>query len=486
MRYWLVIYFLCVPALAMTQAKDWRHCNCAKDFAYVVQTVETNYVGYADKIAGKETQLAAYTQDLRVKAETEHTSVACLSLVYQWLSFFEDKHLRLELSHLRHSTIRTIFQTPDSVSVTEKTFRDYLTKKEKTQKKKPLTPEGIWRNEAGDLWLGIRKDDPRGHTFTGFILQADSLYWLPRQVKMRMTVMPNGYSYQVQWTNAAHLATTIHTARLDADMLYISDELHLQRVSSQTPIPPRQKPPTFVPADVHMLDTQTVLLTLRSFDIGYKKAIDSTLNAHHAALSHTPTLIIDIRGNRGGLNICYDKVLPYLYTDPIVIDGYTIRATTQNIQLYSRFSHHPDLPPERRKLAWHQINLMKAHEGHMTPMRPDTMVCIGNTCAFPARVAILTNGYTASSAEFFVLRAQQSTKVKIFGQPTMGAVDYVDKLVDKNVPSGLFGLAYPMTKTSRLVKDPSAPVRIPPDVWLSQPETDWLESVRLYVQTNSW
>lgn len=94
--------------------------------------------------------------------------------------------------------IRSIFADAPSINWTEKQTIEYL-------KKKDLDPvEGIWEIAAGNYKIAIVADSSKPSTFIGFILKADSLYWMPGQIKMHVSKIEQ--QYNVLFYNIYHFA----------------------------------------------------------------------------------------------------------------------------------------------------------------------------------------------------------------------------------------------------------------------------------------
>ncbi len=470
-----ILLFLSCPLVA--QESNLKFCDCTKYFSYVQTKVQTNYVAYADKLYEKEKRFASFTKKITNQVRTENRTSGCLFRINTWLHWFDDAHLRVNLSDQSAQNIRSIFSATNTVDFSEKSFKEYI-----IHNKNRDSLEGIWQNTSGDFVLGIKKEQGN---FTGFIIKFDSILWLPGQVIMNMYKKKN--TYMVDWFDWDHYSIIKYTPIISRNTLQIGG-LQLHKIFPDYPQRNGSNRAKSSRIEFKSLTNETCLLTLKTFDISYKKIIDSIITKNVDILTSTRNLIIDLRGNTGGLTPSFEKVIPFLYTNPFLIEGSSILATTQNIQLYSRLSSESEknMTPERRKSWERRIQHMKAYEGSMTPTTNDTLIYLDTVYQFPQRVAILTDEYTASSAEFFILRAKQSTKVKTFGQPTMGAVDYVDMVIDRDVPDKLFSLNYPITKTSRRVKDPKAPIHIPPDIFLKQPKIDWIDLVQNYLKQPEW
>jgi C-terminal processing protease CtpA/Prc len=81
----------------------------------------------------------------------------------------------------------------------------------------------------------------------------------------------------------------------------------------------------------------------------------------------------------------------------------------------------------------------------------------------PRRVAILFDGTGASSTETFLLKARQSRKVRFFGRPTAGIVDYLNP-AHHELGCGTILQAPTIRRSVRLPQDAIDNVGISPDV----------------------
>jgi C-terminal processing protease CtpA/Prc len=104
---------------------------------------------------------------------------------------------------------------------------------------------------------------------------------------------------------------------------------------------------------------------------------------------------------------------------------------------------------------------------------------------FPRKIAIICNQYNGSTDESFLMQVKQSSKVKVFGRPTSGALDFSNiHIVD--FPNGLFQLIYTMTASYRIPDFPIDGIGIQPDFYIDDSihEEDWI----YYVQSTmeSW
>jgi C-terminal processing protease CtpA/Prc len=121
---------------------------------------------------------------------------------------------------------------------------------------------------------------------------------------------------------------------------------------------------------------------------------------------------------------------------------------------------------------------LREHIGETVSVWPaDTMV-FNYVYEFPKKVSIIVNGYCASSTELFLLKALQSSKVKLFGETTLGAVDYADALT-LTMPCRFYALSYSTSRTNRPKEQAIDYIGIKPHFEISNEVKDWVEYIRL-------
>jgi hypothetical protein len=100
-----------------------------------------------------------------------------------------------------------------------------------------------------------------------------------------------------------------------------------------------------------------------------------------------------------------------------------VLSSPGTIAYYERFLD----PAGVNSPAWvvDMLAAMRARPGEHIAL-PETRLGFAAPRPHPRQVAILTDQVGASSTETFLLKAVQSTKVRVFGQPTVGIVDYLN------------------------------------------------------------
>jgi hypothetical protein len=245
---------------------------------------------------------------------------------------------------------------------------------------------------------------------------------------------------------------------------------------------------------LRMLSDKTALLVIPSFFERQKPALDALLRKHHRQLSTRPNLIVDVRHNNGGNDSTYDSLRPWLSAPRTFQVGVEFLATADNIASTERICDwfSPDPAACRPTVAPLLVAMRATTPGGWArlpehePLREEKLDRVHAT---PRRVAVLIGQHCGSACEQFLLDVRQSYKVKLYGRPTSGALDY-SNLRPYPLPSGQRSLFY---ATSRSMRLPTLPIDlggVQPDVLLPEPadeaahraEIDWvrklLESTR--------
>ncbi|GAA4042341.1 hypothetical protein GCM10022409_30420 [Hymenobacter glaciei] len=232
---------------------------------------------------------------------------------------------------------------------------------------------------------------------------------------------------------------------------------------------------------LEVLDAQAVLLTIPSADSSRQKSVDSLLIANKALLARTPELLVDVRGNGGGSTRVFLLLLELLYTQPMVLDGIEIRSSPRNLAKYREMLAKPGVPANVHKQMREVIARMEATPNGFVLAQAGRTRTLGKhpVQGNPQRVSILIDHRCGSATEEFLLAARQSKKVTLFGQPTAGVLDYADIYMEP-LPSGLFAVSVPTSRSLRLPDRPFDAEGIKPNVTVPSWQFDWVHFVRHY------
>jgi len=473
---------------------DAQECNCGESFDWMVSTFEKNDAGFQYIVDKKGVDdYKKFTDKLKDKAKSTTSLIICQKIMTDWLHYFRSGHIGIGIKDagenvlkLTDSEIRQKYKSEKTINLTEKQLITIL---EKEQNKNPI--EGIWyyKNNSITYTIGIIRNEKSDKKFTALIIHADSVYWLPKQIKAEFTMNDDNKTYTVDFyvrdhskknfqikfyndsANMFYLIDNYWTRIYPQNTLTLKEELQLSFTNSKIPF-------------VMQLSDKTIYLRIPSFLYYQKKYIDSVLTKNDNLITSTPNLIIDIRNGTGGSDHSFEKIIPYLYTNTIRDVGEQYYATELNAMEYENYAkafkdttliNHCNYVAKK----------MREHLGEfitLTDLKYETKTT-GKVFPFPHKVAIICNKNNGSADEGFLYEAKQSSKVKVFGKPTNGCFDFSNmKIID--FPNNKFVLYYSMTK-SLLIPDYCIDgVGIQPDYFIDSaiPDEDWVEYTRAILE----
>jgi hypothetical protein len=229
------------------------------------------------------------------------------------------------------------------------------------------------------------------------------------------------------------------------------------------------------------LDSQTLLIRMPYFLGSLARKYDSLIKANAAALGQVSTLILDIRNNPGGSVTCFDALRPYVCTGPIrESDAYQlcsadlIAEARSDLQDYQQSKDSVRISEQQAT-----IDSMIRHKDSLWFQKGADSPCMPPPNSIK-RVAILMDHGSRSAAELMVLYFRQSAKVRLFGENSAGAIDYLD-LLTYELPQSGFQFWVATSKRVLTAHDPAYDATgIPPDIQIPETETDWIGFVQKY------
>lgn len=441
-----------------------QECDCRKKFDSVQVYLRKNYVGFIDKVTPVTQQAyVAMVTKLQLQAATIRGATHCLLLVNRYLRFFKDQHLALHIGY-----------TP----VTEKIALTQL-QLDQLQKQPVTAIPGIY--EADHLYKIALVKNLRGlRSYAAVILESAVPEWKPGEVIFELAASGTDkfdvISYQQH--------------RVDFDTVTISKQrdglsaLGWQRPGTSRPPATREIPalgdmPTAAFFFRQMNDS-TGYLRIGSFDAATYYQADSVLNANDEYLRKNTGLVIDVRDNGAGSDKLTERLRPLLYTQPVRIIGTDFYATPDNIKSWSRRPEEQTgkLPDEYMEELWNKIYQGDHPQGgRLVSMGPDENMILPAPLPIPAKVAVIINGKCNNTAEQFLLEVVQSKKVKVFGTPSAGALDYGNVTAVKYTTPD-FSIDFPVSRSRRVAMGQGIDNKgIQPEVRLDFSNPGWLEEV---------
>jgi C-terminal processing protease CtpA/Prc len=483
--------FLILLALLLNVTlSNGQDCNCEKSFDWMVTTFRTNDAGFqyiVDKRGSDDFE--RFHNQQKIKAQTASTDTECQKVMLDWLHYFRSRHINIVLKSDINSEpavakvkktdeeIRTQFKKEPIVNLTEAKLIALL------GKKKDLNPiEGVW--SYGKWRYGIIADEKTTNSFTAFIIKADSVYWMPGQIRAQFTSGNEGYATTYKIDNRLKENYQSVFMNTNKTVLNIGDYFWVRRFPHNASLLYDSLYTNFFrpkyPPYIKQLNSKTLYMRIPSFDGSHKKWIEELFSRHESLLKTIPNLIIDIRYGTGGSDRSYRPIIPYLYTNPIRKVLADIYSTELNVKFYEDYLKTVN---DSSIITFYKplIEKLKAQTGKFVPFFEKSFMIdsLPEVFPFPKKVAIICNHRNGSADEQFLITARQSQKVKIFGRPTGGALD-ISNMNEVESPDGKYMLRYGVSKSNRAPVYCIDGVGIQPDYFLDEslPEGDWIEYVQ--------
>lgn len=465
--------------------KETVNCDCPKYFEYTRNLIETDYPGFQDKVNPKTRSL--YDQLCKIsveKARSTTNSAVCYKIIDNYLSFFKDNHIQFSMENnvlygtgeqLNPDKIRQFYAGAESVDMDENEVRTYLDRNNGIL----ASIEGIWQTEDGLNRCTIIRDKKEITRFIGFVLKSDNVYWMPGQVKMDFFKQDQNL-YTLYYGNKNHTIGKIRKfEHLSGNPLQVGNTKWYRTYPDIKAPHYQKKSPVSKNAgwfQLENLDDSTLLLSLPSFYRQHKAVVDDIIKTNKTKLLSTPYLVIDVRGNGGGTDETFERVLPFIYANPFEHLGTDIMASKYNINRYEELLRVPHVGADAREWIQKILNRMKDNPGKFVVRSSDEIVNRDTVMPNPRKIAVLINSGCGSSAEEFILFAKESKKVVLLGQPTSGTLDY-SNISPREFPSTAFKISLPESRSHRIPNSSVDKEKIKPNIYLTE-DQNWIDEAK--------
>ncbi len=457
--FYLLLFLFTNSAFAQQQ-----NCNCSQALESLIAKVEKEYPGFAEKT--KDTLMY---NNLKVTLKNEIGTVSnenCLSVLQKYVAYFKDRHIWLLPNQQPQIAVKEINTESEIFKIDIKKFKkDILTSTDKF--------EGIWKNDAYEI--GVKRIKP--NEYVGFIISADPKYWKPNEIKFKL--FGNGtYEYKMQDHSVQKGTFTI-----DAQGLLYFKEILTELVKQ---IPNATLSAEEITNKVNelkgfyckRLTNKTTILKLSNFSYPFVVTIESLIEKNRNILENSENLIIDLRGNGGGTTDAFEKILPYILTNPIRSVGAEYLSTPTFINGLKKYnSSFTDKEKHKEEIADNErkIKLLEANPGKFVNFSSNIIETNTITLAAksPKQIVFLADNKVASSGEALLLIAKQSKKVKVIGTPTSGVLDYANAYFFDDFVCTNYRLLMPTYRSLRIPEYPIDNIGIQPDIYMDKTIEDW-------------
>lgn len=450
-------------------------CDCRVAYQELTQSVEDNYIALAQMTdAGKEQYIHFRKEHTRtvknVKAEN------CTRFLQDFLSFFDDEHLFVyERPHYNEKELAQYkeFIKSNKVSVNS-IIKALNSQMDIAQNAEVDGIVGKWTD--GESVLAIIKD--KGY-YKAYVLNSKSKTVEPGELKAQFKPAKKGfdgiyYSYDYA---PRYIEGNIYKEKT---LLVLTGGMYWGKIggASNREIDMIDTDEINLPV-IKKLDDKNTLFSIPSFLADYKKFL-KVITDNIEILKNTTNLIIDVRGNVGG-NAIYFSFIDAYATQPLKGSQGLVLASKSAKDYFERLAK---TSPEIYQPVIDRIqeNMGKIVDG---PKYPDK--------TFPpfeseiTNVAILTDHGSMSAAESFILHSKgSSTKVKTFGSPTGGVIDYTSiNTLKLNSGSQNIYFGYPTSTYHKNIPDNGYnKTGIPPDVKITEGVEDKVKFIMEYYKLN--
>jgi len=473
----ILLISLIINKFAQSQTTD-----CLKDFDFLVKKIKEDYPGYNDKVTdANRAQLMALENAMRQKI-TNHPD-SCVYYLNQYAAFFKDHHLGV--SRIRRETNQ---QQPEimDVSTYGKNIRIHVDSLQQVTKNAKGI-EGVWEGyrqkfavaKDGQRYVGIvinNRGWEHGQVLYEFIPVNDTVFDV-----INFSLIKDRRTYTT--TASLHLDGKIIEIQYDTRFVRKTDSDILDKATLYSYEAVYPNGINTYPVAMYLNDSTFYLRTTNFEDDESNKVVMQ----HWDEIMVRPNLIIDIRNNGGGQDEYYKELAKIIYTKPYISSGVEWYASKGNIKYFEDAIKKGEIRNGEEGLKWTQdlVDAMKKNIGgfviHPNNENDDNIIRRDVVYPMPRNVGIIINEGNGSSAEQFLLDAKESDKVILFGnRHTAGVLDY-SNVTPTPLPSNNYQLWCPMTRSTRLPKNPIDNIGIAPNVIIPFPATE-----QLYDRLDSW
>ncbi|QKG80346.1 S41 family peptidase [Tenuifilum thalassicum] len=434
---------LIVPAKSFSQ-----RCNCYNDFIWLKNTFEKNDAGFEWTINKKGVETYNnFSDSITSIAKVTSEMTSCENLLNDWTKFFRKGHIGIYSNSTASNTHK-----PTLVSKTMECNTNELNKIEKGI-------QGIWQIDS-TYALGITLlNDSSNRKYVGSIVESKTPEW--KQGEIKIEFFENNNKLKANYYMRDHSFNTFDVEQLSDNELKVG-YIYLVRKSKMNSIDPLESEILFTDqCKVVELSNKTMLIRIPSFEYSQKHQIDKAISKNLKAITSHENLIIDLRDNGGGADNSFSSLVPLIYTNPIQYHSVEFLATPLNIESFKGMNSSF----LARILIRKYIKKLERNPGQYVNLFDDEIITVKQKKIYknPSKIYVLVNEGCASSTEQFILEAKQSSKVKIVGTNTFGALD-VSNVTTINSPDSLFTLIYSMSRTLAPQNERIDGIGIKPDI----------------------
>jgi hypothetical protein len=442
---------------------------------FFINKVEHIYPGFSEKIntSKKLNEYKTFKANLLKNEETD-----TLKILSQLALYFKDRHLMVYEFGLSSK-----IDTSNSSSLTHQAI-SYLN----NPNKKKHTIEGYWLNKKDSGYLiSISKKASSKSKYVGRIIKSRTNKELKALCYFEFEFQQNDNSYLTNCFDYENNFRVFYRSTLnDSQTLIIDNNKIWKKVLLKDTSLINENTPFDNSVAFKLITPENFLIRIPANSQTNTKIVDSLIKVHQTIIEKTPNLIFDIRDNAGGTTRTYSPILPFIYTNPITrISGYRFCSDDFiDDQKYLLEEANKSNDTSRAKRLQKYIDTLLKYRNSYCYEKADT-IKFNQIKKYPKNIALIVNYGCMSAAEMMVLDFKQSSKVKIFGDRTFGAVDYLDVFLLFNPPLYKYGYYMPAYKRElRKGQKKLDYVGIIPDIKIPETNKNWVNFVIKFYEEN--
>jgi len=459
-----------------------QECNCVENFNWTRKTFEENDAGFQYILDQKgQDAYALLNQKIEENAKNAKTLSECQNVIYEWSKFFRTGHFGFTIVKSNYYNQSTVIDTK-KIKEQPMIKVDYAKFEKRINSIATPTLEGIWNDGTYKVGIVETKEG-----YKGFIINGGNTNWEQNQLKF---IISNNKQKANIWIRDFSKKEDLKVDLIGENLINIGNIMYLKRES-------KNYEDTQVIKDYirflyagnkpyyQKLSEKTSYIRIPAFDLDYRKLIDSVISANSNNIEKAHNLIVDVRYNGGGADISYEKLIPFLYTNPIRTVGVQHLSTPLNNKMMLSLSENENFDKEHQTAYKEAYEKLNQNIGKFISLSDDIVKVkqLDKVLPFPKNIAIIINHRNASTTEQFLLAAKQSKKAKLFGTTTSGALD-ISNMNDVVSPDGNFELSYCRSKSYRIPGMTIDGKGIQPDYYLDEsiPDKEWTEYIRKIIE----
>ena len=269
-------------------------------------------------------------------------------------------------------------------------------------------------------------------------------------------------------------------ASLQRYIEFFKDE-HIQLFKNNQPVANSSNNIEYDSFEFKSLNKNTSYIKIPSFNQRISRRIDSLMMLYSKSNPRKPYLILDLRGNEGGVTFTFEPLLPLLGIEEIHYIGFDVFSTRTNRKAYMRLMESSYYPESQKPYLKAIIDSMQVSPNQLIPLSPDYIRQF-RVDEYPKSMVILIDTKCGSATEHFLFAAQQSERVTLMGNATRGVYDYGD-MREFPIPNSTFQLWCATTRSRRLNDGNGIDhVGIQPEIALDNYE-DWLKTALNFLKS---